>query len=172
MTAMSCKRCVTDDDFAQASLFFLANRRDMHPSYSTIDTITLLYRYMKQGRIIQALDRDERMIGVSAYYHGTPEHDFEDKHIALMDMAVLSRTHRGSRMFLKGLSFMVDEITAGEPDVQEIQLAALADNVYLCRLYAKFTDSSREFDSEMGKQVIFSVKINNLKAFLDKYKKV
>ncbi|MGQ7886219.1 hypothetical protein [Paenibacillus sp. WC2504] len=173
MTASIYKRCVTDDDLAKVSLFILENRRDMHPSYSATDTITMLYSFIKYGQLIQVVDQNvQRIIAVSAYYIGTPEHDYEDKHIAFVEMAIADRAYRGSRLFIKGLRFLVSEIMSDNPDVQEVRFAALADNVYLCRLYAKFADISHEEDSILGKQMKFGVKINNLRAFLDKFVKV
>lgn len=172
MAASMFKRCVTDDDLAQVSLFFMENRRDMHASYSAIFSITTLYTYMTHGQLVQVTDANQQIIGAAAFYHGTPEHDFEDKHVAFIEMAIADRAHRGTRLFLNGLQGLVDEIAANYPDVSEIRFAALSDNVYLCNLYAKFADMSCEEDSVLGKQMKFCVKINNLKAFLDKFKRL
>lgn len=172
MKLMTFKRCVTDDELAQASLFFMENRRDIHASYAAIDSIEMLYTFMTQGHLIQVKDASQQIIALAAYYHGTPEHDFQDKHAAFIEMAVAGRAHRGTRLFLEGLQFMADDISNNYPEVSEVQLAALSSNVYLCNLYAKFADTSFEDDSVLGKQMKFSVKIHNLKAFLDKFKRL
>jgi hypothetical protein len=169
---LSYLKCVSDDDFAKASLFMLAHKRDLHASYSTLEMVTLIYSYVTQGNLICAKDADNRVIGILAYYFGTPEQEFQDKDIALVDMAIADRGYRGSRLFVQGLQYMVNEIIEVHPEVQELRLAALAENDYLRRLYAKFTSTRFERDGTHGKEVVFCEKINNLRVTLTKFTRI
>jgi hypothetical protein len=169
---MHCKRCTTDEDFAKVCLFVLDNKHELHRSFYTMDMVEVLYTYVTQARLVFIEDADNRVIGASAYYHGTPERDFQDKDIAFLDMAVADKAYRGTRLFLVGLRYMVNEIAQEHPEVQEIRLAALAENAYLCKLYSKFTETSYPREETDVKQLVFCVKINKLKAFLKKYGKV
>lgn len=169
---MQCKRCITDDDFAKVCVFVLDHKHDLHRSFSTVDMVEVLYTYVTQGHLVYVEDADNRVIGASAYYHGTPERDFQDKDIAFLDMAVADKAYRGTRLFLTGLQYMVNEIAQEHPEVQEIRLAALADNAYLCRLYSKFTETRYSREGAALEQLVFCVKINKLQGFLNKYAKV
>lgn len=169
---MLCKRCTTDEDFAKVCLFVLDNKHDLHRSFYTMDMVEVLYTYVTQARMVFVEDADNRVIGAAAYYHGTPERDFQDKEIAFLDMAVADKAYRGTRLFLVGLQYMVNEIAREYPDVQEIRLAALEENAYLCRLYSKFAETSYSREETAVKQLVFCVKINKLQAFLKKYGKV
>ncbi|MEF3306279.1 hypothetical protein [Paenibacillus sp. GYB003] len=169
---MQCKRCTTDDDFAKVCVFVLDHKHDLHSSFNTIDMVEALYTHVTQGQLVFIEDADKRVIGASAYYHGTPELNFLDKDIAFLDMAIADPAYRGTRLFLIGLQYMVNQIAREHPEVQEIRLAALADNAYLCRLYSKFTETSYSREGAAIEQLVFCVKINKLKAFLHKFEKV
>ncbi|CAH1213332.1 hypothetical protein PAECIP111891_03952 [Paenibacillus allorhizoplanae] len=166
---LSYQKCVSDDDFAKASLFMLARKRDLHPAYSTLEMVTLIYSYVTQGHLIAAKDVDDRVVGIAAYYYGTPEQDFQDKDIAFVDVAIADKALRGSRLFVRGLLYMVNEIVQGGPEVQELRLAALAENDYICRLYAKFTSARSVREGTHGKEVVFCEKINILRDTLKKF---
>lgn len=169
---ISYHKCVSDDDFAKASIFMLARKRDLHPAYSTLEMVTLIYSYVTQGHLICAKDAENQVVGIAAYYYGTPEQEFQDTDIALVDVAIADKAYRGSRLFIRGLLYMVDEIIKEGPDVQEFRLAALAENDYLCRLYAKFTRSRFEREGTHGKEVVFCEKINNLRDTLKKFTRI
>ncbi|TNJ66871.1 hypothetical protein FE784_08350 [Paenibacillus hemerocallicola] len=169
---MHCKRCTTDEDFAKVCLFVLDNKHELHRSFYTMDMVEVLYTYVTQAHMVFVEDADNRVIGASAYYHGTPERDFQDKDIAFLDMAIADKAYRGTRLFLVGLQYMVNQIAQEHTEVQEIRLAALADNAYLCRLYSKFTETSYSRAGTELEQLVFCVKINKLKAILRKYGRV
>ncbi len=169
---MHCQKCVSDDDFAKASLFLLAHKRDLHLSFTTLEMVTLIYSYITQGHLVVVKNDDKRVVGAGAYYYGTPEQEFQDKAVAWLDVAIADKAYRGSRIFLQGLLFMVNKIIEEHPEVQEIRLAALAENDYLCRLYSKFTSASSVREGTHGKEIVFCEKINILRGTLNKFFKV
>ncbi|MDG0792503.1 hypothetical protein OMP38_17700 [Cohnella ginsengisoli] len=111
MTALQCAVCATDDDFAQASLFLLEHMRDVHPSFSVLDTVTLAYHYIAEGSIVLVREGEEA-VGLGAYYHGTREEAFNDKEIALIDLALAVRSHRGDPR-ISGRLRLYDSIDRG-----------------------------------------------------------
>lgn len=165
----TCKRCTTDEDIAKASVFLLDRRYDLHPSISTMGMVELLYSYMTNGYFLQITDNDGKVIAASAYYHGTLEQDFKDKEIALIDIVIYDRAYRGTRLFVKGFRYMVNAIIDDHPEVQEVRIVALADNDYLCKMYAKLTTSSYEREGQIGKEMVFCVKIHHLRASLNRF---
>jgi len=166
------KRCSSEDDLAEVSLFLLDRRRDLHPSITTLDMVTLLYQYMTQGYLHCGVDRDGRVVGASAYYAGTPEEEFADRTFALIDIVILDKAYRGSRFFLNSLDYMIGTIRKDHPDVEEVRFAALADNRYLCKLYAKFAVFLHSREGTTGTELVFSERIDKLCTTLQKYKHV
>jgi hypothetical protein len=172
MMTTNCRKCSSDDDFAKASLFMLSHKRDLHPSYTTLEMVTLIYSYATQGHLLCAIDADNRVVGVAGYYYGTPEKEFQDKDVVLADLAIAAKSYRGSRLFLQGLQYIVNEVSEEHPEVQQFRIAALEENDYLCRLYAKFTSSRFSREGTHGKEIVFCEKINSLRGTLTKFRRV
>lgn len=168
----NCRRCTSDEDMAQVSLFILERKRDLHPSFSTLDIVGLLYSYFTQGHLLLALDSADRLIGVTAYYHGTTEEQFQDQEAAYVDIVIFDQAHRGTRLFMKGLRYLVGQIIEQHPQVREIKFAALQENDYLCRLYSKITSSSYIREGSIGTEIVFCANIHSLWTSLDKFGKL
>ncbi|SDE44509.1 hypothetical protein SAMN02799630_03387 [Paenibacillus sp. UNCCL117] len=164
--------CESDEDFARASSFMLEHRYDLHPSFGTLDVVTLMYGYITEGHLLLAIGEGGALAGIAAYYQGTREQEFRDREVALVDMVIFGREHRGTRMFLMGLNYLIDHITEKHPEVTEIRLAALASNGYLCRLYGKIMDRCGSRMGTHGEEIIFCSKVNNFRAILEKWNKV
>jgi ribosomal protein S18 acetylase RimI-like enzyme len=166
------KRCTTDGDFAKVSIFAVENRRDMHPSFDTLDMVAMLCSYITEGYMLYAADANEQVVGMLGYYHGTPEKDFKDKEIVFADGSIIDRAYRGTRLFARGLRFMVEQFAQAHPEVRELRLKALSENTYTCRLYSKFTTSSYSQEGPLGGETIFCVEIVELRSTLNRIFKV
>ncbi len=166
---MLCRRCTSDEDLAKVSLFILKNKRSLHPSFTTMDTVSLIYSYITDGHLFQFTDTDNRVIGAWAYYHGTPELDFGDKEVIFVDIGIADKAYRGTRIFIQGLKFLVTQVIEDYPDVQEIRLAALSNNAYICKLYSKIFHLSHRRQGVVGEETVFSTRIDQLGSFLKKF---
>ncbi|MEK3883307.1 hypothetical protein [Paenibacillus sp. PL2-23] len=167
--ALHIKLCETDNELAMAGVFFLKNRRDLHPSFMTMNVVELLYTYATQGKIVIVLDEAGLIVGLSAFYIGTPEENFQNQDTALIDLAIGDRSYRGSRMFVKGLQFVVQSIVEQNPQVKELRLVAYSSNAYLCRLYAKFMNKGGQREGQLGQETVFFTSIAQIKTILGKY---
>lgn len=165
----TCARCTTDEDYAKVSSFLIEHRHDLHLSYMTMDMVTLLYNYITEGHLLQITNDEGRVLGACAYYHGTPEHNFLDKETVLFDFTVFDQAVRGTRLFLKGLKYLVNTIRTEHPEVREIRMVAFADNAYVCNLYAKFNTSSYAREGLLGEEIIFCTDIDYLWTRLQKF---
>ncbi|MFD0676484.1 MULTISPECIES: hypothetical protein [unclassified Paenibacillus] len=168
------KRCVSDEDLANFSIFFLDFKRDLHPAFSAIDVVSVLQLYLSrpQAYLLQMTDDNNRVIGVSAYYHGTEEQDFKDKEVAFVDLAIFDRAYRGTLLFMKGFRYLVNLIVEDHPEVRELRLAALAENDYICKLYSKLTETNYTREGIAGEEKVFCVKINKLMTIFKKFNHV
>ncbi len=166
------KRCTSDEDLAEVGLFAVTYRHDLHPSYGTLDMVSLLCSHTAQGHVISITDSNRRVLGMMTYYHGTPEKDFEDKELAFVNFAIMHRAYRGTRLFAKGLYMMVELISEAHSEVQEIRFNALSANTYLCGLYSKFAIASYTQESPLGEETVFCAEIHRLKAILSRFFRV
>ncbi|MEK5257424.1 hypothetical protein [Paenibacillus sp. FSL E2-0201] len=166
------KRCENDADYAKASLFILNNRRDLHPGFTTVDMIALIYSYLSEGQILNIMDINGQVIAIAAYYQGTPDLHFEDKHVAYVDNVILDRAHRNTRVFIRGFNGLIEQIIQDHPETEEFRFAALNDNAYLQKLYSKFAKLSYTREGELGKENIYSTEISSIRALLAQFGRV
>ncbi len=169
---LNCQMCESEDDFAQAGLFLLAHKRDLHPSFTTLEMVTLIYSYVTNGRLVSVRNEENRIVGIGAYYYGTPDREFQDKEVALVDVAIADKAYRGSRVFVQGLLYLVNRVIEGHPEVREIRLAAQEDNAYLRRLYSKFAKAGGVREGTHGREVVFHAEISNLRTILGKFSRL
>ncbi len=166
------KHCVSEDELAEVSLFLLDRKHDLHPSFRTLDMVTLLYQYITQGHLHCGVDRDGRIVGAFAYYVGAPEEEFADRTFVLIDIVISDRAYRGTRFFLNCLDYMEGIVRKDHPEVDKARFAALADNSYLCKLYAKFAEPCYRREGVSGPEMVFSERIDIICSTLRKYKHV
>jgi len=158
-------KCTTDDDFAKTSIFYLEHRLDLRRDLDTIEAVTALHGYITNGHLVQITDDLRNIVGVVGYYYGTPEKEFEDKHIVLIEAAILARKNRKTAAFVRGFQQLVDTIRLEASDVRLFQFNVSADNHYLLKLYSKFAEPI----STEGSFHRYSVEIERLKEFLDRF---
>lgn len=166
--AIQFGRCSSDNDYARIASFMVERRRDLHPSLCTIEMVTMIYRYMTDGHLIYVKDDDGRIVGACAYYLGTPEEDFRDRGTALIDLAILDESLRGSRIFLNGLRYTINSIADSHPEVETVRFCALSDHPYLCRLYAKFARYVGTREGSVGEESVFSEEIGQIRTTLNR----
>lgn len=166
------KHCVTDDDYAGISLFLLERKFDLHQSFTTLQMVTLLYSYITQGYLHQGALPDGRIIVGGGCYIGTPANDFADRNVALIDSVILDKAYRGTRYFFASLQYIIDWIRKTHPEVEEVRLAALSENAYLCRLYAKFASFAYKQEGSVGEETVFAENIDRMGDILSRFRRV
>lgn len=160
--AITYKRCETEQELADVSLFLLARRRDLDPSFITLDVLGMLYGYMTQGELHAARDEEGRVVGALSLYIGSPESDFADKHVAYVDMVILDPARKGTRTFLKLLSYMARHMREAHPEATHARFIAQTGNEYLCRLYRKLAEPVGTRDDKGGQVTVFFAKISDI----------
>jgi hypothetical protein len=168
---LEAKRCTTDDEVAAACLFLFERKKDLHPSFTSLSTVTLLYRYVTEGRLVMVTDREkERVVAVCGYFYGTPEQEYDDRdRLVLLDIVIIDRDYRRTRVFVRGFQHVLQFVQEENPHVTELRFVAQASNRYVQALYGKFAEAKELRDSELGPEQVYAVKIHSLKAFLNRF---
>lgn len=162
------KYCSNESELAAGCLFLFERKRDLHPSILTTDMLAILYEYATRGHMVLAIDNGQ-VAAAAVYYLGTPEREFADTDTALIDIAIIDKPRRKTRLFARGLHQLVRHIADAHPHVRRLQLAALKENRYLCAMYKKFTSTCNEFDSELGPKLMFGGDLADISASLARY---
>jgi len=162
------QRCVEDNDYAKVSLFMVERRRDLHPSLCTVDMVTLLYGYMADGQLHYGVNGDGQVVGASGLYFEELEKGAQARSSALLDICIVDKERRGSRVFARGLQYMIEHISEHHPEVEVVRLCALSDNPSLCKLYAKFARFEGTREGSVGQESVFSAEIPHIRYILNR----
>ncbi|MDF2960429.1 MAG: hypothetical protein K0S39_2164 [Paenibacillus sp.] len=162
--------CSCDEDYAQSALFFIRNRYDLDQGYTLLDTVTAVYSYLSHGKIINIKNESSgEVIGICAYYYGTPEFDFDDTHTVFVDNVIVARKYRSTGLFVQGFQYLIEQIKQEDKPVEQFQFAALSANGYLRRLYPKFAKHISTVDDGYETKDLYSANLKELKAFISRF---
>ncbi|CAG7644312.1 hypothetical protein ACFQI7_09570 [Paenibacillus allorhizosphaerae] len=159
------KKCTSDDDYAQVSIFFLKHRLELRLDFETIDTVSTLYGYLTKGHLGRVTDSEGETTAIVGYYYGTPEGEYEDTHTVLVDLAILARAKRNTFAFVRGLQQLVRTIREEKPEVRQFQFLAQAENQYLRKLYPKIADLVAVEEDKLR----YRTDIDKLQAYLNRF---
>ncbi|WP_231955994.1 GNAT family N-acetyltransferase [Aneurinibacillus soli] len=124
------------------------------------------------SHIILVLDQMDNTIAWMNYGYVTKDYEpHPDGEIAFVDSVIMTETHRGSRLFVKGFHYLVNHINEENRHVRTFQFYALADNTYLTKLYSKFADIIGQRDGYHGRENIFSADFPRLLRYLNRAQK-
>ncbi|MHA7965098.1 hypothetical protein ACX93W_13225 [Paenibacillus sp. CAU 1782] len=164
---VSFKLCRADEEYAAYCNYFIQHRKQFHASYMFGDAIAHLVGYLQEARIVLVLNDMEQIVGAGHYMIVDEEQQFDaNGTTAFIPTTILSPGYRQSRVFYTGLREFVRIILTDAPQVNKLQFEALAENVYLNRLYSKFASPIGEQEGPFGNMVIYSTDVAPLKNYL------
>ncbi|THF72709.1 hypothetical protein [Cohnella fermenti] len=162
-------RCLTDNELARASLFFFDHRRDVHRSYDTIGTVGILYDSMTSGHLIQSMDKEDGIVGLTLY-RLKPGAD-GDGDVIFIEIAVSDHKRRRSRMFVRGLGYLLELFEREHPRTRRVEFAAYSSDRYLCGLYAKFAEPAGTREDSHGEMTVFRSTIDEIRGRLLRFRR-
>lgn len=158
MLRAKASRCINDEDYARFTRFYAARCGQFYSQYSLLDALFHLVATLSETHIMLFDDDKGQLIGFTQY---KIEGD-----TAFLDSAILSEPYRSSRIFYEGFRDLVKHIYAEHKEIQSVRFHALADNLYLTRLYSKFADKIGVRNGAIGLENIFVVKLEQLLKYL------
>lgn len=101
-----------------------------------------IVRYMDDGHAILALNEREEVIAITACYYELPDPNEVKKDVAVLHNSYVLPEYQASRVFLRGLTYSVEEIGIARPQVTEVRMHAGANKPYLHRIYSKIAQQT------------------------------
>gem|GEM_PF-1423149 len=134
--------CSNEWLWSQYTLFYLQHRQEIITDYTVKYVIQDIVRYMDDGHAILALNEMEEVIAITACYYEVPDPNRVKKDAAVLHNSYVLPEYQTSRVFLRGLSYSVEEIGKARPQVTEVRMHAGVDKPYLHRIYSKIAQRS------------------------------
>lgn len=143
--------CSNEWLWSQYTLFYLQHRQEIISDYSVEYVMQDIVRYMDDGHAILALNEREEAIAITACYYEWPDPNQVKKDVAILHNSYVLPEYQASRVFLRGLSYSVEEIGIARPQVTEVRMHAGVNKPYLHSIYSKIARKSGHV-GDSGKQ--------------------
>jgi hypothetical protein len=134
--------CSNEWLWSQYTLFYLRHRQEIIADYKMEYVIQDIVRYMDDGHAILALNEMEEVIAITACYYGLPDPNQVKKDTAVLHNSYVLPKYQTSRVFLRGLTYNVEEIGKARPQVTEVRMHAGVNKPYLHRIYSKIAQTT------------------------------
>lgn len=157
------RRCESDEDYAQFTLFFLRHRADFNPTFTLADALHHIVGTIDSTHILLVINTQNQVMGWSYYRFidadGNPDAEGET---VFVDSIIIAEELRRSRTFYQGFRDMVQQVARENSHVQSMQFHAETDNAYLNRLYSKFASVIDQTEGFFSSENIYAADFNEL----------
>jgi len=166
------RKCVSPEDYAQFTVYFIRNRQDFSVEFTLCDTLFHILDSIDQSHILLIFDPMNTVIGWGHYRYVNKEHQHDPAgEIVFVESVIVSKEYRSTRMFVTGLCYVVNQIARENTHVKLFQFRAQEQNVYLNRLYSKFSQVSGQHEGNYGIENIYSSEFHQLQSYLNRVNK-
>lgn len=163
------RNCVSAEDYAQFTLYFIRNRQDFSVEFTLCDTLFHIIDSIDQSQIILIFDPMNTVIGWGHYrYVNTQNQHDPAGEIVFVESVIVSKEYRSTRLFVTGLCYLVNQIARENTHVRLLQFRAQEQNVYLNRLYSKFAQISGQHEGNYGMENLYSSEFQRLQSYLNR----
>jgi hypothetical protein len=145
--------CRSELDYEGYIKLLLQHHAELNLPYPFAVKLSFISSPLVFGRALLILNEDTyEIIGAAGFVYGTGPNQYEDRHICQIEVAFLKEKYRHSFLFAQGLTALVQEMKAGNPEVERVQLWVREDDEGMGRLTAKisgFPGSSRSVVNQL-----------------------
>ncbi|NRR22047.1 GNAT family N-acetyltransferase [Brevibacillus sp. MS2.2] len=161
------RKCTSDNDFAQFTLFFMRNRLEFSRMFSLSDTLAHILTFLPDSHLILIEDEGGKLVGWGHYQYVTAERQPDPEgEFCYIHSVIVEEKYRRSRVFLKGFRHLIRQVQEENEHVKQVTFRADANHVYLNRLYSKFAQVAGEQEGYYGQENIYMAEINQLASYL------
>ncbi|MCC8435156.1 GNAT family N-acetyltransferase [Brevibacillus sp. M2.1A] len=161
------RKCTSDHDFAQFTLFFMRNRLEFSRMFSLSDTLAHILTFLPDSHLILIEGERGKLVGWGHYQYMTAERQPDPEgEICYIHSVIVEEKYRKSRVFLKGFRYLIRQVQTENAQVKQVTFCADAEHAYLNRLYSKFAQVAGEQEGYYGQENIYMSEINQLASYL------
>ncbi|MCR8636217.1 hypothetical protein [Paenibacillus radicis (ex Xue et al. 2023)] len=162
--------CSNTRQWSRFTDFYIEHRASIIPRYPVSLVLRDVINYMKQGRGAIIVNERDEVVGIGSFVLGLAEDEFQQKDIAVLGNSCFKVEYRNTRMFIRGLQVLAEQIRDANPDVKEVRIPTSAENAYTNRLYQKFAVKLHSYESGYGKITIYSTSVHDYEQFCDRFR--
>ncbi|WP_144852778.1 hypothetical protein [Paenibacillus cremeus] len=162
--------CANTRHWSRFTDFYVEHRASVVPNYPVSLALFDVKNYMKQGRAAIIVNEQDEVVGIGSFVLGLAEEGYQHKEIAVLGNSYFKEEYRNTRMFIRGLQVLAEQIQNANPQVQEVRIPTSAVNAYTNRLYQKMARKLYSMDSNFGTINIYTTPIHTYIGFCNRFR--
>lgn len=131
--------CSFEMDYEAYINFLLRHHNELNLPYPFALKLSFISSPLIFGKAMLIFSEEPyQIVGAAGFVYGTGPNRYEDRHICQVEVAFLQREYQRTLLFRQGLQVLLDEMKAGNPDVEKVQFWASEDQAELESLFSKW----------------------------------
>ncbi|TMV50926.1 hypothetical protein FE783_09710 [Paenibacillus mesophilus] len=131
--------CTVEMDYKAYIHFLLQHHAGLNLPYPFAMKLSFISSPLLFGKGMLIIDEEPYEIAAAAgFVYGTGANEYKDRHICQVEVAFIRSEYRRTFLFIRGLQALVDEMKAGNPDVEQVQFWTSAEQGESEKLFSKF----------------------------------
>jgi hypothetical protein len=160
------RRCELEMDHEAYMDFLLRHHSELNLPYPFAMKLSFISSPLVLGKAMLIFSEElYQVVGAAGFVYGTGQGDYKDRHICQVEAAFILKEHRRTALFVQALQALLDAMKAGNPDVQQLQFWAAADQEELKRLFAKLSSLPGSTKSIVNSMALYTVSFHELEAY-------
>lgn len=165
--------CEFEMDHEAYIKFLLQHHDELNLPYSFSMKLSFISSPLVFGRAMLIFSEElYQIVGAAGFVYGTGANSYEDRHICQVEVAFIQKGYRQTSLFVHGLQALVDEMKAGNPDVEQVQFWASADQNELQRLFSKLEALPGSTRSIVNDLALYKLSFHELESYCRRFEAV
>ncbi|WP_409343597.1 hypothetical protein [Paenibacillus sp. MBLB4367] len=167
--------CTLEMDYDAYIKFLLRHHDELNLPYKFAMKLSFLGSPLLLGKAVLAISEEPyEIVGAAGFVYGTGANDYEDTHICQVEVAFIRKEYRRTSLFIRGLRALLDEMKAGNPDVEKIQFwtSASADKEELGTLLSKISALPGSTKSIVNRLSFYTISFHELESYCHRFKTI
>ncbi|MDF2650586.1 MAG: hypothetical protein K0Q73_6391 [Paenibacillus sp.] len=163
--------CELEMDYDSYIKFLLQHHDELNLPYSFAMKLSFIGSPLILGKALLGFSEEPyQIVGATGFVYGTGANDYEDRHVCQVEVAFIQKPYRRTSLFLHGLKALVDEMKAGNPDIQQVQFWASTGQEELDRLFSKFSALTGSTRSIVNNLAFYTVAFHELESYCNRFR--
>lgn len=160
------RSCKLELDYETYVKFLLQHHDELNLPYSFAVKLSFISSPLIFGKAMLILNEEPYEIaGAAGFVYGTGTNQYEDRHVCQLEVAFLQQGYRRTSLFAQGLQALVNEMKAGNPDVEQVQFWTPLSNGELEKLFSKFSSLPGSTRSIINGLAFYTVPFRELESY-------
>lgn len=133
--------CELEMDYGAYIKFLIRHHDELNLPYSFAMKLSFLSSPLMMGKAMLVMQEEPyQIVGAAGFVYGTGANDYEDRHVCQVEVAFIRKEYRNTCLFARGLQALLEQMKAGNPNVELVQFWVPAEHRGLDKLFSKFAE--------------------------------